>query len=922
MKWLVALLCTGLLPAQLFSQKIFYGVTQGGNGNIVRFDATTNLATSAYNFANEGVGTGRITQAKNGLLYGVALAGGKYGFGGIYSYNPETRWYSLRASFDAGFGQGETSELTEGRDGLLYGISPYRGPFTNDALLYSYNPATDQIQVVDSIKLTIGRAEPGGFAAAADGKLYATTENGIYSFDPISRKIEVVYESQEEYLTNLLPTLFASSNGILYGVKRSFNRGTYPETLFAFDPISKSYLDVYSFTANNVPIWNSAPLAEANGFLIGTGTKGIYTFDPDQFTMRLADTLQSGSALESVSDLIKAPDGLLYGVGSGEGKVVNGHYVQKSVLFRFNPYQFTHTVINNLTAGEYAVQGLFKSAAGTLTYVGSGRSGVAFIATYDVSTKSSTIAHRFIASSGAQLAGKLVEHPNGLLYGLTSSGGEYNEGVLFSFNIATNGLKVLKNMRAQDGSNPIGELCLDKNGVLYGMTQRGGANNAGVLFSYQPDSNLYKVIRHFDVSSGGIPQSGPVSTAAGIIFGMNSLLDGSNGQYGYHGARLFSYDPGERKFSVQPYQSSFQTFLSRESSGRLYLLTAEAVLSFDPLNSTIRKYLYNVNTLGNTPNGPLVEAADGRLYAAMNAGGLNNAGSVFRFDPLTNAFARLHDFQPSLVTAPYTPFTVGSDGMLYSESFGGGSGKLGTIFSFNTATKMFTVRQSLTHQTGWNPTAGGMIQLNNSILPRIHVADRIVNESCQNALVAVSLTKPSIYNIVVGYTTVSGTATGSGANPDYTPVNSKLIFPAGTTKMYVSVPIRQDALNEPVEQFSVVVRNLTPTRSASGDTISVITIFNSPGTAMHQPESASREDLTVFSAIVLNNPTGTEFRLKVQSSSGAVVRIIDANGRAVDRLNLSAGTTITAFGSSYRPGLYVAEVTEGRNQVTLKLIKR
>ena len=85
MKYLYAPLLFIISSLTCFSQKTFYGVTQGGNGNIFRFDAVTNEAKSVFDFANEGTVPGPIMMTRDGKIYGATLNGGKYGYGGIYS---------------------------------------------------------------------------------------------------------------------------------------------------------------------------------------------------------------------------------------------------------------------------------------------------------------------------------------------------------------------------------------------------------------------------------------------------------------------------------------------------------------------------------------------------------------------------------------------------------------------------------------------------------------------------------------------------------------------------------------------------------------------------------------------------------------------------------------------------------------------
>jgi hypothetical protein len=77
-----------------------------------------------------------------------------------------------------------------------------------------------------------------------------------------------------------------------------------------------------------------------------------------------------------------------------------------------------------------------------------------------------------------------------------------------------------------------------------------------------------------------------------------------------------------------------------------------------------------------------------------------------------------------------------------------------------------------------------------------------------------------------------------------------------------------------------------------------------------------------MSIVVQNNPTGHQFEIKFNSSEQKVVsRIVDNNGRLVERLTIPAGANTLKIGKNYRSGTYFAHFTDGINTKTVKLIK-
>ena len=110
---------------------------------------------------------------------------------------------------------------------------------------------------------------------------------------------------------------------------------------------------------------------------------------------------------------------------------------------------------------------------------GGGSNGFGVIFSFDPSTSTYTRLKDFDGIvSGAFPNGSLVQAGNGKLYGMTNSGGNSQQGVIFSFDPSTYTYTKLKDFvyNSIDGSAPLGSLMLASNGKLYGMTWNGGSN--------------------------------------------------------------------------------------------------------------------------------------------------------------------------------------------------------------------------------------------------------------------------------------------------------------------------------------------------------------------------------------------------------------------------------------------------------------
>ena len=84
---------------------------------------------------------------------------------------------------------------------------------------------------------------------------------------------------------------------------------------------------------------------------------------------------------------------------------------------------------------------------------------------------------------------ELTEY-NGQLFGIASSGGKNQLGVIFKWDPASNTYTSLYDFSYLNGATPRGKLAV-YNGKFYGMTGDGGSNGLGVIFEFDPSSNTY-----------------------------------------------------------------------------------------------------------------------------------------------------------------------------------------------------------------------------------------------------------------------------------------------------------------------------------------------------------------------------------------------------------------------------------------------
>ena len=204
--------------------------------------------------------------------------------------------------------------------------------------------------------------------------------------------------------------------------------------------------------------------------------------------------------------------------------------------------------------------------------------------------------YNWIKYEGGNPKGSLIKAANGKLYGLALMGGVYPEGVLFEYDPATNIYTKKYDFDGTNGSYPFGSLIQASNGKLYGLTAYGGVNNDGVLFEYDPATDIYTKKYDFDGTNGKYPKGSLLQADNGKLYGMT--LNGGTNDNGV----LFEYD-----LSTNTYTKKYD---------------------FDSTNGS-NPYLNS-----------LIQASNGKLYGMTTKGGINNDGVLFEYDPLTEIYTK------------------------------------------------------------------------------------------------------------------------------------------------------------------------------------------------------------------------------------------------------------------------------------------
>ncbi|MGN6617003.1 MAG: Calx-beta domain-containing protein [Ilyomonas sp.] len=223
----------------------------------------------------------------------------------------------------------------------------------------------------------------------------------------------------------------------------------------------------------------------------------------------------------------------------------------------------------------------------------------------------------------------------------------------------------------------------------------------------------------------------------------------------------------------------------------------------------------------------------------------------------------------------------------------------------------------------------GQIDEGCSSLPFLTMHNVTVSEAAGIADLTVSLSKKSDKPVYVFYFTADGTATGLPRkdDKDYEAKAGVLVIPAGSQSATVSVKIIKDTLKEGDEYFYVYL--LGSFNATIDDQKAKVTIKDETETPIQSTLIADALKIKKLSKAKLDvkaypNPSAYSFMLEGRSNVNTpiTVRIIDAAGRVVEVItNVTANTTIN-IGQNYLPGIYYAEVLQGKKKAVIKLIKQ
>lgn len=517
-------------------------------------------------------GTGGLTLADNGLIYGGSLD-----MATIFRYDPSVSSFSRWDISSVGISR--VYSLAAGLDGKLYG-GGYAG--YGNGRLFSFDPTTGQA-------LSLGTAVPGDTSIRAmvrgpDGIIYGSTglsRGYVFGYDPATSQLTLL--GAPVWRDTDVLSLSVTSQGWIYG-GTGWKRGH----LFRFEPIAQPFTTPgearsisisprfeYKGGVPSTPeVWALTTAADGRVYIGGYDAAAmgkLSRWDPDKKTLELIGQVPGAPA--TIYDLVEHPSSYIYGAGGTGGGM--------ATMFSYHPTSGTFDWLPLALLDESSVYALAVCPNG-LVYGATGGSGTGVhgqVYAYNPNTGSFLYYGAPVGNQTAILS--LICSPTGTVYGATSP-----DGHLFRLDPTA---KSLQDLGPLVGGDPdIWALVWGPDDKIYG-----GTEGHGYFFVYDPATRVATIIGQpfaedravYDLAVG----------ADGLIYGVTGYMEG----------HLFSYDPetailADRGQGIIDDANLYSLTLSADAR-HIYLGSGYNYGALIDYNVDHRFAWLGVNYIGNTP---------------------------------------------------------------------------------------------------------------------------------------------------------------------------------------------------------------------------------------------------------------------------------------------------------------------------------
>ncbi len=336
-----------------------------------------------------------------------------------------------------------TAESPQGQmfliNNRLYGVTSVGGE-NNRGVIYEYDIATRSFNKLHHFTREMG--SPGSALVLQDLILYGTCDECVFRYNLANNSMSTLHEFQEEEgaviegLTLIGDTLYGAA--VLGGLRDV-------GTLFSVKTDGSGFKVLHDFGTSIMGRLPSSSLSSINGQVYGVSNFGatnfsgaLFNYDPETGIISRVEALSEETGRSVYDRMVEFSDGYIYCVTGDLG--LNGY----GTIFKFSPIDGEVIKIHDSSNAIGLPQG------------------------------------------------QLLEAPNGEIYGLTSTGGDYGNGVLYKINKDGTNFEIIFHLPSFVASSPNNQIIiLDQ--ILSPLSANDHWNNAFTLYP-NLETNLLEVI--------------------------------------------------------------------------------------------------------------------------------------------------------------------------------------------------------------------------------------------------------------------------------------------------------------------------------------------------------------------------------------------------------------------------------------------
>jgi uncharacterized repeat protein (TIGR03803 family) len=349
----------------------------------------------------------------------------------------------------------------------------------------------------------------------------------------------------------------------------------------------------------------------------------------------------------------------------------------------------TFTVLHNFTSspdGGYPYGGLVRDESGNLygTTETGGALDAGTVFKVDKAGKETVLYSFQGGSDGANPFAGVVRDSQGNLYGTTANGGSSSAGTVFKLSKTGKETVLYSFLGGSDGCYPYGGLLRDSAGNLYGTTEVCGASGIGTVFKVSKTGQ--ETILH---SFAGGEKDGEYPSFTTLLMDAKGVLYGVTEQGGaINLGTVYKLTKSGKLTVLHSFNGGttdgcdiFGT-PAMDRAGNLYGTanacgSAGAGMVWKVTPKGAETVLHNFtggSSDGSEPVAGVVLDAKGNLYGDTYQGGSFNLGTAYELSK-TGALTILHTFDGSEGSYLYAGVIRDASGTLYGTSLYGGSGE-------------------------------------------------------------------------------------------------------------------------------------------------------------------------------------------------------------------------------------------------------